>query len=880
MNKIKGAALFWALALTGYLLSTTSLLALPSQAMPRDADIANTKHNLSSGGPGTSHADTETQVCVFCHTPHAANPEATALKAPLWNRDTDAQTYVPYSSSSTQAIIDSNPGGSSKLCLSCHDGTLAVGSVNVLNGQSPASISMNSAIGDSGAGSTSGFTRLIGTDLSNDHPISFDFVSSNIGGRLAAADGELRDPIDPDGSHIRIPSPGDRPPIPLDHEGKVQCTSCHDPHIAGVDQPAGSTLTDPSASNIKFLRGRRFQMSTPLGGNYNQDSDIICIACHDKGGTDWSLSVHADATDANEVYLDSAADQREFPRNLQVWEAACLNCHDTHTVQGSRRLLREGTDNMSLPKIGGGSAIEETCYQCHSNIASSILNSAGNDVPNIKDDFTLSSRRMPITTNDQPAATEIHNIDDADMTESPANLGKDNNLNNRHAECTDCHNPHRVIKNSEYDNFGSNTQATHDHSSPHSNKASGALKGSFGVEPTYGGRQFGTLAGNPVSFDIRSGTAGATQVTKEYQICLKCHSNYSYNDDGGPDDAASNNSNGRPQTGGIGLTPYAPAALNNRDFKAQTNAMRNYTNQAMEFQAPITHQGEPLSVGADGGACSNAHGVTCRVNGTRNYNTNNHRSWHPVIAATGRSAAARDMNSSNFLAPWNTAIGTQTMYCSDCHGSDNGTATDVVPSSGGPWGPHGSDNDFILKGEWSRSSGDTNSNATLCFKCHVKNTYRGDSGTKSGFNGPDKVTNNGHQMHRGQVGVFTCTLCHVAVPHGWKNKAFLVNLDDIGPEVMCRAVDADGSGYDVEIPGGGNCTVGQPIPAGSRVMQRVGGEDVNLASDDIGYNNPPYYINARLRVRSWAASGTWVESDCYSKDVMRRDQGMCDNPGY
>ncbi|MEZ5936155.1 MAG: hypothetical protein R3F54_30485 [Alphaproteobacteria bacterium] len=139
-------------------------------------------------------ATEEDEVRVFCHTPHAANQDA---PGPLWNRALSTATYTPYSS--LDAIGLDQPGGSSKLCLSCHDGTIAVGSVNVLSG---AETDLNPATADidllgtapdgtipEGAGSETGFTRDLGVDLSNDHPISFDYDDG-----LALADGELRPP--------------------------------------------------------------------------------------------------------------------------------------------------------------------------------------------------------------------------------------------------------------------------------------------------------------------------------------------------------------------------------------------------------------------------------------------------------------------------------------------------------------------------------------------------------------------------------------------------------------------------------------------------------------------------------------------------------------
>ena len=86
--------------------------------------VVNSKHNLSASGPGTIKATAESEICIFCHTPHNASPAA-----PLWNRASSGAVYVPYDSPSLTA----NPGqptGSSRLCLSCHDGTLALGMVN------------------------------------------------------------------------------------------------------------------------------------------------------------------------------------------------------------------------------------------------------------------------------------------------------------------------------------------------------------------------------------------------------------------------------------------------------------------------------------------------------------------------------------------------------------------------------------------------------------------------------------------------------------------------------------------------------------------------------------------------------------------------------
>jgi hypothetical protein len=180
-------------------------------------DIVNTPHNLSVSGPGPVTAVDESQVCVFCHTPHGAT---NAPSAPLWNRAITTATYTTYSSSSLDAETIAGqldqPAGSSKVCLSCHDGTLAISSVNVLAGQFDVTIPITGAgPGDTmpaGEGLLTGFTRNLGTDLSNDHPISLTYDTT-----LALTDGELLDPAAE--AHIDVRAPGVRPLVPLEATG-------------------------------------------------------------------------------------------------------------------------------------------------------------------------------------------------------------------------------------------------------------------------------------------------------------------------------------------------------------------------------------------------------------------------------------------------------------------------------------------------------------------------------------------------------------------------------------------------------------------------------------------------------------------------------------
>jgi hypothetical protein len=469
-------------------------------------------------------------------------------------------------------------------------------------------------------------------------------------------------------------------------------------------------------------------------------------------------------------------------------------------------LLREGTDSISTPKTGGNAAQEETCYQCHTingGLDNVLIGGGGNEVPDIETEFNRTFAK-PITNIDQGVTSEQHSITDKDFMESASNLG-----NNRHVECTDCHNPHRIIKNQLFnaDPTIPDAKAHHDHNPigvPHSNIISGALAGTWGVEPNYGGNlPFGT---NPISFTVKSGYAGAgasddvssPYVTREYQICLKCHSNYAYGNN--------------PPTSGPTLGT------------AQDNNMIQYTNQAMEFQAHTDEMGEA----APG------------TNSDQNIDESalvNHRSWHPVMNKTGRTLLKRGLDGWTvqtiiFNAPWQDdgglRIGEQTMYCSDCHGSaspyiEGDTSTHKVdPAPGAAWGPHGSDEGFILKGKWDVNT--TISLGTqLCFRCHKISEYGGgnNENTPTGFSSSNG--NNLHDWHAGRLGGrLRCTWCHVAVPHGWRNKALLVDIAN-DPEAA-------------------SCGGASPC------------------------NAPPYYIDAYLGGNvggvNWRVSGEWSAQDC------------------
>ena len=255
------------------------------------AGIAQTKHNLgASNGVNTNFMTTgTTEICVFCHTPHASN---TNVSAPLWNKPTNGGSYTTYTTATSSTIDGSvDMSGVSLACLSCHDGTQAMDTMINQPGSggfNPAGATLPGGVW-TGANQTAG--KLIGldnlgTDLTNDHPVGIQYcgggVSTGSASTTAASTGSCRDtdfntPTNATIAGTRVwwvdSSVGTtgtreksdmvlyaRAPILTGDPTSgffqpfVECASCHDPH---------------SSTNATFLRISNAQSA-------------VCLTCHNK----------------------------------------------------------------------------------------------------------------------------------------------------------------------------------------------------------------------------------------------------------------------------------------------------------------------------------------------------------------------------------------------------------------------------------------------------------------------------------------------------------------------------------------------------------------------------------------------------------------------
>jgi predicted CXXCH cytochrome family protein len=172
------------------------------------------------------------EICIACHTPHrAAGTRAEAV--PLWSHQESRQTYRLYSSPAMKARMY-QPAPMSKLCLSCHDGTIALDSFG----------------GNVGARFISDANNL-GTDMNVHHPTSFIYDA-----QLAASNRGLFNPAN---RVVTIGGGGQTRTGTVEevllYDNRVECSTCHDVHNTYV------------ATNVALMK-------------MTEQGSALCFACH------------------------------------------------------------------------------------------------------------------------------------------------------------------------------------------------------------------------------------------------------------------------------------------------------------------------------------------------------------------------------------------------------------------------------------------------------------------------------------------------------------------------------------------------------------------------------------------------------------------------
>jgi len=242
--------------------AVVALGAASAMAKVNDSNIINSKHNLNNQRQdGYPSGATNTQICVYCHTPHNAR-----MNVPIWNREATTNNFTLYSSvtmlNSKHATGFTNDS-ISLFCMSCHDGSILGGTMihSVNNG---AFARFYTGQGALSAGVNIISTANFGKNLSNTHPVNFvaskslNDSSTNPQKRndgqpdLNFTDADWMGPVNPAlglGGSVKFPLF-----VSNGQNGYLECSSCHSVH---------------DDYNRPFLRD-------------TMDNSRLCLGCHNK----------------------------------------------------------------------------------------------------------------------------------------------------------------------------------------------------------------------------------------------------------------------------------------------------------------------------------------------------------------------------------------------------------------------------------------------------------------------------------------------------------------------------------------------------------------------------------------------------------------------
>jgi cytochrome c553 len=262
--------------------------------------------NTHQAGP--AYSDAMGRVCVYCHTPHAAVKPSDASFYPLWNHaGTDAAvSYTPYTWATPLNAGDGGTNdftivgnqaimGPSRLCLSCHDGTIAV---DQHNGSMYGNKAETGSFAFSGAVDTTNGRAKIGTDLSDDHPIGFDYNAiqayrdahsgyagnGSVGKEIALSTSTFATSVTPQAdlaanqgkyNTVARAAAGSRRIVDVLYQGQyMTCATCHEVH------------NKDNAIQDNFIATPGANQDTAKAPNYflyaKEKDSLICLSCHVK----------------------------------------------------------------------------------------------------------------------------------------------------------------------------------------------------------------------------------------------------------------------------------------------------------------------------------------------------------------------------------------------------------------------------------------------------------------------------------------------------------------------------------------------------------------------------------------------------------------------
>lgn len=286
------------------------------------------RHNLGSGGYVLHLYDANSEVCVFCHTPHHSNTSVSP--APLWNRaNSPSAVYKAYGTTLAGSNV-SAVGSVSLACLSCHDGVTA----------------FDSLVNPPGAGPTRAGVYPAGQEMNWNFtmPSSFSFpLSASIHSFNANPVGIC---VLCHEAGLGLPAPVYRLTTGVDLTNTHPVSITYNPAVSTSLRPKNTLL-----SSIDLVTGLSVSAGQSYGNNLQQNR--------------WAVK----------GFISNTATIQDLLRNDKV---ECSSCHDPHfknlswdEVESKQSFYWCGTseicgDGGFLRRVGGntGSAM---CRTCHKN---------------------------------------------------------------------------------------------------------------------------------------------------------------------------------------------------------------------------------------------------------------------------------------------------------------------------------------------------------------------------------------------------------------------------------------------------------------------------------------------------------------------------------
>jgi len=213
-----------------------TLTAFAARA-PKSA-VFGSPHDFKTQLGGASYT-----LCNFCHVAHKFGSAPTGPGYLLWNHTlSNVASYGVYSSDSMRST-PSDIGGQltvSNLCLSCHDGTVAINSWY----EAQAGANFQPLPQGTVFTTDAGLVR----DLTKQHPVNFVYPDATTAAAIGIQPAADLNSVDGNGN------------VPL-FNGRMQCATCHDPHAG------------PSSGAHLFFRAFPSTPAQTLTGS-------SCVYCH------------------------------------------------------------------------------------------------------------------------------------------------------------------------------------------------------------------------------------------------------------------------------------------------------------------------------------------------------------------------------------------------------------------------------------------------------------------------------------------------------------------------------------------------------------------------------------------------------------------------